>query len=542
MRRTLTGMKLAWSLVRGYRKILLVLMALMVFSVSLSPYLLPRTIQVGFNAMQDGTPRDALHSILVLLVMFTLLLLSVAWMNIYGDTWATRLDLHKKMNSLGRLHDQFVSNIISEQNPGEVFNKITSGCRTSIGLWFQLGFVLAGSVTIVLMLGISYSAGFGAFVLFLCVPILVILRVWFENRFLVKFVTMRQNANNTRFNLLHETIRHSELLHQFGATEWGAKRYAAARQETINADLKHTMTKSVFAGIEDLSIAFFQSLLAVYFVRPSVGWGDVGATFAALSGLSGASSTLRASVSNLPRATVPLEQLNSLLNQSEIEVQPCNTIELSDVCYSKGNETILKNINIRIEKGEKVAVMGHNGSGKSTLMRIIAAQLKATSGTARLPYIDCAARRTSVAYAPAYNFLFNCTAKENLLMGAHSGLSKDGFENLAKTLVLDECWETLPENLSLGQLRRVNLGRAIINQNADVFIYDEPTAGLDGDTAHRILGNMTNTDKTVIYVTHDIDMAKYASRTIVMKKGTVDCDSRVSGMYSEAVQMEAVAK
>ena len=531
MRKTITGVKLAWGLVSGNRKMLLNLMFVMVFSVSMGPYLLPRTIQIGFNSIQEGTP--ALQSIAFLLAMFTLLLLAVAWLNIYGDTWATRLDLYKKMKSLARLHDQSVSNIAAQQSPGEIFNKITSGCHTSIGLWFQLGSVFASFVTIVLMVSISVAAGFGVFIMFMCVPLLVVLRLWFENRLLVRFVTMRQNANSKRFNMLRETIAHSGLLQQYQADDWAARRYGNARQDTISADMKHTITKSIFAGVEDLSIAFFQSMMAVYFVRLSFGWGDIGGTFAALSGLSGASSTLRASVSSLPRATVPLEQLNSLLNHTEIKALQSLPIELLNVSYEKGNEAIIQNINIRIEKGEKIAVMGHNGSGKSTLIRIIAAQLNATRGIVRLPYSDSMGRRSSVAYAPANNFLFNCPAKENILMGAHDGCNDMDFEKLAKILGTYECCEALPENLSLGQQKRTSLARALVNQKADVFIYDEPTAGLDGDTAHKVMGHMTDTDKTVIFVTHDIAMTKFANRIIIMKKGVVIRDGTISNVQNE---------
>jgi len=223
-------------------------------------------------------------------------------------------------------------------------------------------------------------------------------------------------------------------------------------------------------------------------------------------------------------------------------------IELKDVCkvYSmgKGGARIdaLKDVNLSIPEGEFVAVMGHSGSGKSTLMNILGCLDRPTSGEYRLdgrpinlmgPNELAEIRNRTIGFVfQSYNLLQSLDSLANVEMPmVYSGLGAARRHELAKealrTVGLSDRMRHRPSQLSGGQQQRVAIARAIVGKPR-VLLADEPTGNLDTASSKEIMGLLTGLNEsgvTMVIVTHEPEVAAFASRVLTFKDGRCVSDS-----------------
>ncbi|WP_283817202.1 ABC transporter ATP-binding protein [Bradyrhizobium agreste] len=201
----------------------------------------------------------------------------------------------------------------------------------------------------------------------------------------------------------------------------------------------------------------------------------------------------------------------------------------------------LRGISLAIDRGEFVAVMGSSGSGKSTLMNLLGCLDAPSSGTYHLAGQDvlrlssnklAAVRNTSVGFVfQQFNLLARATALENVeLPMVYAGIgwrerTRRAREVLAQVGLSDREHHR-PSQLSGGQQQRVAIARALVNQPL-LLLADEPTGALDSVTSDEIMATLVRLNEgglTVIVVTHDAEVARYARRVIHFKDGRVVSD------------------
>ncbi|RHW41523.1 ABC transporter ATP-binding protein [Neobacillus notoginsengisoli] len=217
-------------------------------------------------------------------------------------------------------------------------------------------------------------------------------------------------------------------------------------------------------------------------------------------------------------------------------------IELQSITksYTVGTEQldVLKNVSVKIEDGEFVAIMGPSGSGKSTLMNIIGCLDKVSKGTYLLDGEDVSdykepdlarVRNESIGFVfQQFHLLPRLTALKNVeLPMIYAGISKDErTERAAEALEkmgLEDRMDHLPNALSGGQKQRVAIARAIVNRPS-LILADEPTGALDTKTSRTIMEQFQRLNRegvTVIVVTHEPEIAEYANRTIMVRDGEI---------------------
>ena len=230
--------------------------------------------------------------------------------------------------------------------------------------------------------------------------------------------------------------------------------------------------------------------------------------------------------------------------------------------YSQGTAyeiQALKNINLKIEDGEFIGIIGHTGSGKSTLIQHLNGLTKATSGAIYYNGADIYDEgynlkelRSKVGLVFQYpeHQLFETTIFEDVCFGPkNQGLTKEeaelrAFAALKSVGLPEEVYYHSPFDLSGGQKRRVAIA-GVLAMQPEVLILDEPTAGLDPKGRDEILDQVAKLHKergiTVILVSHSMeDVAKYVDRIIVMNQGSVMFDDIPKRVFVHYRELEAV--
>jgi len=200
---------------------------------------------------------------------------------------------------------------------------------------------------------------------------------------------------------------------------------------------------------------------------------------------------------------------------------------------------VLKNITFKVNKGELVAIMGSSGSGKTTLMNILGCMLKASSGSYLLDGVDIETlnddqlseiRNKKIGFVfQSFNLLDRTSAVDNVLLPLvyadnYPADAQEKAEHLLESVGLGNRIHYKPSELSGGQHQRVAIARALINDPA-IILADEPTGNLDSDSSTEvinILKQLNRQGKTIILITHDIQIARHAQRIVYLKDGKID--------------------
>ena len=218
--------------------------------------------------------------------------------------------------------------------------------------------------------------------------------------------------------------------------------------------------------------------------------------------------------------------------------------------YKAGNRA-LKNINITIEDGEFVFIMGRSGSGKSTLMKLLLKEVEPSSGKiivndmelGKMPrrYVPKYRRRLGVVFQD-FRLLKDKTVYENVafaqrVIGVPTRTIKESVPEMLRLVGLSAKCKSFPNQLSGGEQQRVAIARALIN-SPEVLLADEPTGNLDAQNSMeimRLLEEINNRGTTVVVVTHSQEIVnRMGKRVITLDRGVVAEDEIKGGIAYEA--------
>lgn len=231
------------------------------------------------------------------------------------------------------------------------------------------------------------------------------------------------------------------------------------------------------------------------------------------------------------------------MNQTVIDIQGITKTYVN----GKLSVPVLHGIDLVVNKGEFVSIMGPSGSGKSTFMNIIGCLDRPTTGSYRLNGDEVATlsddelayvRNKQIGFVfQSFNLLTKLTALENVALpmiyaGVNKKMRIERATQLLQSVGLGERMDHLPSELSGGQRQRVAIARALAN-NPAIIMADEPTGNLDSKSTIDVMNifrGLHDEGRTILLVTHEPDIATYASRNVVLKDGIIVEDSINSNM------------
>ncbi len=250
---------------------------------------------------------------------------------------------------------------------------------------------------------------------------------------------------------------------------------------------------------------------------------------------------------------------DEIVNKEPIEFKLCSTGHMQnnvEKCHKTGTPVIevinvkksytlgemevpiLHDINLEVQEGEFLAIMGPSGSGKSTLMNLIGFLDRPTEGRIMIKGLDintlsdrevARLRGLEIGFVfQVFNLIPRLTALENVELptyaNARSGVdAHKRAKDLLKLVGLEDRMHHKPGELSGGQSQRVAIARALINDPA-ILLADEPTGNLDSRTGNEILNMFTSLNKdgrTIVMITHDPEIARFADRVVLVKDGII---------------------
>lgn len=239
-------------------------------------------------------------------------------------------------------------------------------------------------------------------------------------------------------------------------------------------------------------------------------------------------------------------------------MQAVIALEKVNRIYQTGATSVhaVKDLSLTVMPGEFVAVMGASGSGKSTLMNVIGCLDRPTKGSYLLDGVDVSGlgadalaeiRNGKLGFVfQGFNLLSRTTALENVelpLLYAHPPISPAEGRRLATSALtevgLDDRSGHLPNELSGGQQQRAAIARALVRRPA-VLLADEPTGNLDTRTSVEVMGvfqRLNDGGMTIVMVTHELDIARFCKRNVVMRDGRIVSDRTVNDRLFAAEQL-----
>ena len=227
------------------------------------------------------------------------------------------------------------------------------------------------------------------------------------------------------------------------------------------------------------------------------------------------------------------------MNQAVIDIQGITKTYVN----GKLSVPVLYGIDLQVNKGEFVSIMGPSGSGKSTFMNILGCLDRPTTGSYRLNGDEVATlsddelafvRNKQIGFVfQSFNLLTKLTAVENVALPMiYAGMDKKTRNERAAALLasvgLGDRMDHLPSELSGGQRQRVAIARALAN-NPAIIMADEPTGNLDSKSTIDVMNifrGLYDEGRTIILVTHEPEIATYASRNVVLRDGLIVEDSQ----------------
>jgi len=239
-------------------------------------------------------------------------------------------------------------------------------------------------------------------------------------------------------------------------------------------------------------------------------------------------------------------------------------LELKDIKreFRMGSEVVraLKGVTFDVQAGEFVTIMGSSGSGKTTLLNTLGCLDKPSDGTYLLDGVDISRlgrnelaklRNHKIGFVfQAYNLLPRTSALENVELPLlyNSGVSakerKERAVNALQAVNLGDRLDHMPNQLSGGQQQRVAIARALVNQPV-MILADEATGNLDSRSSYSIMAlfqELNTQGKTIVFVTHEPDIASFSSRTIMLRDGRVIRDNRNENRKSAKEMLDSLPR
>jgi len=384
------------------------------------------------------------------------------------------------------------------------------------------------------------------------VPLFFVFRKYFDSRLRgASDSAQRQSSKESSFLQEHlSSVIQIQLLHQEGNQRQMFLERATDRVKSLNhRNLTEILFRTSYMAIITLSTIL---ILGYGSYEVFVGALTVGGLVASYSYIARLFDPLNAAVeiySRLNRMSASIRRILEVIEMTPSVDEMVNAVnlispvrgcvEMKGVSFSyRTGQPVLQGLDIRLEAGEKIALVGISGSGKSTIAKLIARLYDVDHGAVCIDGMDVRgvrleSLRTRICYVMQEGILFDRTLKENLLLGRPWATINE-LRRVIEIADLEELLRRLPKGwdtplgprgnaLSGGERQRVALARAVL-QHPSLLLLDESTSALDAPSERRIFASLAHyfSNQTILFISHRISALKWVDRIVVLNQGVVE--------------------
>lgn len=456
-------------------------------------------------------------------------------------------------NEIYEQYQRLSFNFYKSNSTGDLMNRISedvSKVRMYLGPGLMYTINLSILFTMIIYNMVSTN---GVLTLYVLTPLPVMsVLIYFVSSKINKKSVILQKQQSLLSSLAQESFAGIRIIKAHNNEEINQKQFDKESNEYKDRSISLTKTNALFMPTVILLIGI-STIFTIYFgiryyQNGIINAGEIVEFVIYVNMLTWPFASVGWVISVIQRAAASQERINEFLAE-EVEIEnPTstpfsfkNSIEFKDVglTYTNSGTTAINHLNLKIEKGQSVGIIGRTGSGKSSLAYLLLRLIDPTSGQilvdqTALNEINLNDWRDTIGYVPQEHFLFSDTIKNNILFGLKDeNVSDDVLFKATKAAGIHESILNFPNgyetllgergiNLSGGQKQRLSIARALI-KNPDILILDDCLSAVDNETEEQILHaiNEDLKNKTSFIISHRISSIKYADKIIVIKDGLV---------------------
>lgn len=362
-----------------------------------------------------------------------------------------------------------------------------------------------------------------------------------------------REASSQMSNVILESITNVRTIRAYSKEEENYQKLMASSNKTFETEKKNLTINSVlqpmFESVITISIiiAYFYALHILpgndtftldKFVKFMIYLNSLASPFKNIGNMI---TMFYQSIISIDRLNEVYDAKSEIVNREDaIELKEVKSIEFKDVSfkYPQDLDFTIKHINLKLEEGKSIGIVGKTGSGKSTLVRQLLRQFPITEGSILINGLDisCYTKesiRKNIAYVPQESMLFSKSVIKNVELGSTDLYEEDDIYSAIRNADFEKDIENLPNGLdtivgeygvtlSGGQKQRLSIARAFM-KNADCLILDDSLSAVDGKTESNIISNLANLEnkKTCIIVAHRLSAVMNCDNIIVLENGRI---------------------
>jgi ATP-binding cassette, subfamily B, bacterial MsbA len=521
---------------------------MMAFATALEASIPEITGQIVDSLFSDNRSKNAaflfsiiLFSIITLSSIFSLISVSTSSWISNKVVMSIRVDMFTNLLKLPKKY-------FDKNTTGETLSKLTFDVEqisaASSYIWLDL---IKSSLSVLILTSYLFYKNFLLSTSLIVLMPLVYIAVKISTKRMRLSTKKVQDSMGSMTHLLDENISGIDLVKIYNAAKSEKKKFynlvTTIRQQRFKLDMASAVNTSIVNILIGLSLAIVVYLSSTYLVMTA---GDFLSFFTAMAMLVKPAKSLININKPLQRAMIASASVFNLIDE-KIEDNnhnlPINSISgdihFKNVSFSYNDEkSSLKNINLKISKGETIALVGSTGSGKTTMVNLLTRFYNPSSGKISINgkdivSYDLESYRSNFSYVDQNVRLFNDTISGNIAFGQKESMSTDLIRNAAKVSNSIEFIEKLDKKfdsdigedgvtLSGGQRQRLSIARAIA-KDSPILILDEATSALDSATEKLVQSaiNKMQQDRTTIIIAHRLTTIQNADRIIVLKNGEI---------------------
>ncbi len=530
------------------RETLLLVTAVVISAISGTVY----PLALGY-AINGVVQRNA-----ILLALYALLFILSYLIRFFFNRLRTITSTKLAQITVKKLRDDAFSTL--QYTPMSFFSKVKTGYlisrisndaeNLSDFLTFQLPQVIGGITTVIISIAIMSYLDFSlTLYALIIIPVMVTFTISLQGKIRKNYLRTRKTIAAITGNLA-ENISSIRTIKSFGVEDRTYDDFDKLNRKNFSANIKASFLSSIYgsavnimeaAGIAIVIVAgsmqLMSGLITVGLLVSFIVY--VQEFFDPVLQLSQLYNSYQASVVGLVRIFGIIDSPTEA-SFSGLKVNPeiFEKLEFRNVYFSYGKEDVLKDINLTIRKGDKLAIVGHTGAGKTTLLNLFLRFYSPTGGTIMLngtniEKVSIKSWRSLISPVLQDPFLFDGTVLENIRF-SRPDVDLDLINKLAREYGLDEIFDSLPNglatrvgemgrNLSEGQRQAISVMRAFIRESPFIVL-DEPTSQIDPESETVIIRSLKKylENRTLVLITHRFSMLPLADRIVVINNGMVE--------------------